>query len=41
VDCSGDFKFSFQVNDSYDSDPPGTDSENNDGSVVTSIGYTF
>ena len=37
----GDFKFNFQVNNSYDSDPPGTDSENNDGSVVTSIGYTF
>jgi hypothetical protein len=37
----GDFKFSFQVNDSYDSAPPGTDSRNNDLSLVTSIGYTF
>ncbi len=37
----GDFKFSFQVNNSYDSDPPGTDSKNNDLSVVTSVGYTF
>jgi len=37
----GDFKFSFQVNNSYDSDPPGTDSNKNDLSLVTSIGYTF
>ena len=37
----GDFKFSFQVNNSYDSDPPGTDSKNNDLSLVTSVGYTF
>jgi hypothetical protein len=37
----GDLKFSFQVNDSYDTDPPGVDSRNNDLSLVTSIGYTF
>ena len=37
----GDFKFSFQVNNSYDSAPPGTDAENNDLSLVTSVGYTF
>ena len=37
----GDFKFNFQVIDNYDSTPPGTDSENNNLSVVTSIGYTF
>lgn len=37
----GDFKFSFQVNNSYDSDPPGTDSKNNDLSLITSVGYTF
>jgi hypothetical protein len=37
----GDFKFNFQVNNSYDSDPPGTDAKNNDLTLVTSIGYTF
>jgi len=37
----GDFKFSVQVNNSHDSDPPGTDSNNNDLTLVTSIGYTF
>jgi hypothetical protein len=37
----GDLKFSFQVNDSYDTDPPGVDSRNNDLSLVTSVGYTF
>ena len=37
----GDFKFSFQVRNSYDSNPPGTDSNNNDLSLVTSVGYTF
>ncbi len=37
----GNFKFSVQVNNSYDSDPPGTDSNNNNLSLVTSIGYTF
>jgi len=37
----GDFKFSFQVNNSYDSQPPGEDANKNDVSVVTSIGYTF
>ena len=37
----GDFKFSVQVNDSYDSDPPGTDSKKNNLSLVTSVGYTF
>ena len=37
----GDFKFSVQVNNSHDSDPPGTDSNKNDLSLVTSIGYTF
>jgi hypothetical protein len=37
----GDFKFSVQVNNSHDSNPPGTDSNKNDFSLVTSIGYTF
>jgi len=37
----GDLKLSVQVNNSYDSDPPGTDSDNNDLSLVTSVGYTF
>jgi hypothetical protein len=35
------FQFSFQVTDHYDSKPPGDDGENNDMSVITSIGYTF
>ena len=37
----GAFKFSCQINNSYDSQPPGTDAENTDVSVVTSVGYTF
>jgi hypothetical protein len=37
----GDFKFNFQVIDNYDSDPPGTAPNNNDLSLVTSVGYTF
>jgi len=37
----GDFKFNFQVIDNYDTEPPGTDSKNNDLSLVTSVGYTF
>lgn len=37
----GDFKFNIQINDSYDSNPPGEDAANNDLSLVTSIGYTF
>ena len=36
-----DYVFNFQVNDSYDSSPPGEDSSNNNVVVVTSIGYTF
>lgn len=36
-----DFQFSFQVNNQYDSKPPGEDSADNDMSVVTSLGYTF
>ena len=40
-DIIGNFTVNLQVNDNYDSNPPGTDSENNDLSVVTSIGYTF
>lgn len=36
-----DFQFSFQVNNYYDSDPPGEDSKSNDISVVSSLGYTF
>lgn len=36
-----DFKFSFQVTDHYDSKPPGEDGQNNDMSVITSVGYTF
>lgn len=35
------FTFNFQINNSYDSDPPGTDSSKNNFVVVTSIGYTF
>jgi hypothetical protein len=37
----GDLKFTLKVRDSYDSNPPGTDSNNNDLTVVNSIGYTF
>ena len=37
----GDFKFNFQVIDNYDSSPPGEDSNKNNLSVVTSVGYTF
>ncbi len=37
----GDFKFSLQINNSYDSQPPGTDGQHNDVSVVTSVGYSF
>ena len=37
----GDFKFSIQANNSYDTDPPGVDSKNNDLTLVTSVGYTF
>jgi hypothetical protein len=37
----GDFKFSFQVNNNYDSQPPGTDASKTDVTVVTSIGYSF
>lgn len=36
-----DFQFSFQVNNQYDSKPPGEDSADNDMSAVTSLGYTF
>ena len=36
-----DFIFSFQVNDYYDSSPPTEDSQHNDVSVVSSVGYTF
>ncbi len=38
---AGNFKFGVQVNNGYDSNPPGTDSQNNDLSLVTSLGYTF
>jgi hypothetical protein len=37
----GNFTFDFQINNNYDSDPPGVDSEHNDLNVVTSIGYSF
>ncbi len=37
----GDFTFSVQLNERYDTDPPGTDSNKNDLSLVTSVGYTF
>jgi hypothetical protein len=37
----GDFTVSVQLNESYDTDPPGTDSNKNDLSLVTSVGYTF
>lgn len=36
-----ELKFSFQIRNSYDSNPPGTDPNNNDLTVVNSIGYTF
>ncbi len=35
------FQFSFQVNDYCDSAPPGDDSNNNDVSIVSSVGYSF
>jgi hypothetical protein len=37
----GDFKFGCQISNSYDSQPPGTDANKTDVTVVTSIGYTF
>jgi hypothetical protein len=37
----GDFKFSCQINNSYDSEPPGTDAKKNDLTLVTSVGFTF
>jgi hypothetical protein len=37
----GDFKFNFQVKNSYDSRPPGIDPEKNDMVIVTSVGYAF
>ena len=37
----GDFKFSVQIDNSYDSQPPGTDAIKTDVTLVTSIGYTF
>jgi hypothetical protein len=37
----GDFKFSCQINNSYDSNPPGTEGQKSDISVVTSVGYSF
>ena len=35
------FQFSFEINNRYDSQPPGDDGNNNDLSVVNSVGYTF
>jgi len=37
----GDFNFSVQINNSYDSQPPGEDASHNDVTLVTSVGYTF
>lgn len=37
----GDLTFNFQVTDNYDSNPPGEDSNSNNLSLVTSVGYTF
>jgi hypothetical protein len=37
----GNFTFNVQLRDSYDSRPPGTDSNNNNVTFVTSVGYTF
>jgi hypothetical protein len=37
----GDLKFSFQVLNNYDSNPPGEDANSNNLSLVTSVGYTF
>lgn len=37
----GGVTFSVQLTDSYDSRPPGTDSQNNDLTIVTSFGYSF
>jgi len=37
----GDFKFSCQINNSYDSQPPGEGAARNDITLVTSVGYTF
>ncbi len=35
------FQFSVQVNDYYDSAPPGEDFNNNDISIISSVGDTF
>jgi hypothetical protein len=37
----GDFNFSCQINNSYDSQPPTAEADKTDVTVVTSVGYTF
>ena len=37
----GNFSFSVQVNNNYDSDPPGTDPNKNNLVMTSSVGYTF
>ena len=37
----GNFSFTVQVKNSYDSDPPGTDSDKNNVTATSSVGYTF
>ena len=37
----GDLTIDVQLNNNYDSDPPGEDSNNNNFTFVTSVGYTF
>lgn len=37
----GNLTFGVQVTNSYDSDPPGADSRNNDSSLTSSVGYSF
>ena len=37
----GNFIFNCQINNSYDSQPPGEDANKTDVTLVTSVGYTF
>ena len=37
----GNFTFSVQVTNNYDSDPPGTGADKNNIAVTSSVGYTF
>ena len=37
----GNFTFNVQLRENYDSRPPGIDSNKNNVTLVTSVGYTF